>query len=563
MNDIEEIMPTIYIGLVVATFLLNTSRALKSIELCKENLVLLNNIVPGIEEEIGQEIYRAMYEIMFLGYRRIRDNTNAIRFGRKLHVIYRESGDTVPERLINKALAEVYLTQSMYVEAKKLHERIIIMLRESGYRAGKVTCFENLGAVFRSVGQYVIAKEYFEKALAIRIEIGDKEGEAAGYADLGTVFESLGGYVKAKEYYEKALAIAKKLGTKQREAKNYGNLAHLFYTLGEYVGAEEYFIKEQNINMEIGDRQGEAEVYANLGAVYESLRKYRKSKECYDKALSIFSELGNNVEEATIFSNLGVLLQSLGDNVKAKEYYEKSLAITLKIGHRKQEAITYFNLGCVLETLHECVKAEEYYEKALTLVKVTGDAQIELECYLRLTFTKLLQKKFEEALSCLYQSIKKCEDLRGVNVESDHIKVSLADKHSSPYQLLSRLFCANEHAKEALKVEEMGRARALADLMATQYSAEKHKSADPQSWTAIENVMKKESNCQCLYISYHTREVFLWLLEKSGAIHFRNIRLEKKTLRTRLAKVARNLDEFFAIMAESFRSFGILPEQIC
>ena len=55
----------------------------------------------------------------------------------------------------------------------------------------------------------------------------------------------------------------------------------------------------------------------------------------------------------------------------------------------------------------------------------------------------------------------------------------------------------------------------------------------------------------------------MWLLEESGAIHFRNIRVEKKTLNTTLAKVARNLDEFFAIMAESFRSFGILPEEIC
>ena len=52
-------------------------------------------------------------------------------------------------------------------------------------------------------------------------------------------------------------------------------------------------------------------------------------------------------------------------------------------------------------------------------------------------------------------------------------------------------------------------------------------------------------------------------LEKRGAIQFRNMRVEEKTLHTRLAKVARNLDEFFAIIAESFRSFGILPEEIC
>ena len=66
-------------------------------------------------------------------------------------------------------------------------------------------------------------------------------------------------------------------------------------------------------------------------------------------------------------------------------------------------------------------------------------------------------------------------------------------------------------------------------------------------------------------ISYGTPEVFLWLLEKSGAIHFdfRNIKVDKKILHTRLAKVTRNLAEFFAVMAESFRSLGILTQETC
>ena len=111
--------------------------------------------------------------------------------------------------------------------------------------------------------------------------------------------------------------------------------------------------------------------------------------------------------------------------------------------------------------------------------------------------------------------------------------------------------------KDALNVAELGRASALGDLMPTQYSAEKRISADPQLWTGVENVMKNESDCTCLYISYSSQRVFLWILKTSGAIQFRKIELDKKTLYTRLTKVARNLDEFFAIMAES------LPAEIC
>ena len=100
--------------------------------------------------------------------------------------------------------------------------------------------------------------------------------------------------------------------------------------------------------------------------------------------------------------------------------------------------------------------------------------------------------------------------------------------------------------------------------MVTLYSSEKHTSADPKSSTGIENVMKKESNCTCLYISYSDRRVFLWILKPSGVIQFREIEVAQKTLYTRLTEVARDLDEFFAILAESLQiNFGLLPDEVC
>ena len=44
------------------------------------------------------------------------------------------------------------------------------------------------------------------------------------------------------------------------------------------------------------------------------------------------------------------------------------------------------------------------------------------------------------------------------------------------------------------------------------------------------------------------KEYFLWVLKTSGAISFRQITVDEKTLHTRLGEVARNLNEFFAIM---------------
>ena len=219
--------------------------------------------------------------------------------------------------------------------------------------------------------------------------------------------------------------------------------------------------------------------------------------------------------------------------------------------------------GLALLGLGECIKAEENLEKGISICQDIGNVRTELNCCCYLAFEKLLQSKFQEAYFYLSHCIEKFEDLRGVNADNDQIKISLEDMHASPYEQLSGLFCDVGNNNNALYVVELGRARALADLMATQYCAETHVSADPKSWIGIENFMTKESNCTCLYISYHTQRVLLWILKTTRVILFREVKVDKKTLYKRLSKPAENLDEFFANTVENFRSFGIFPEEVC
>ena len=92
--------------------------------------------------------------------------------------------------------------------------------------------------------------------------------------------------------------------------------------------------------------------------------------------------------------------------------------------------------------------------------------------------------------------------------DNEQLKISLLDKHSVSYNSLCWLFCFSGNANEALNVEELGRARALADLMSARYSVKQEISVKPQEWLGTERVMKQEINCNCLYISYCTRHMF-------------------------------------------------------
>jgi len=132
MNDLEEIIQAIYIGVVVATFLYMTGRAKKAIELCREILFLLNNKALEKEEQFGKFLCEAIYKVMFAAYLLIRDYTNVITYGRKLLSIERERGETVNAGKLCIKLAAIYKAQNKYVEAKELYERAISIMNKTG-----------------------------------------------------------------------------------------------------------------------------------------------------------------------------------------------------------------------------------------------------------------------------------------------------------------------------------------------------------------------------------------------------------------------------------------------
>ena len=518
MVNIQDIIETILVGLAVAAFLQNTERNLQAIKLCNECLILLDNIALAIADQFTNFLYRNIYVVMFNAYLFLCDYKNAERQARKLLPIFRDSGDKRQEGTLSLQLAKICYRQSRFVETKELCERAIKIMKAIGESREQALAYDFLGNILKSRSEYQKAKEYYEKALAIRMEISDRLGEGATYGNLGNMFYSLGEYKKAKEYHEKALAIT----------------------------------------MAIGDRRGEGATYGNLGGVFCSLGKYKKAKEYNEKALAICTKIGERQGEGAAYANLGSVFYSLGDYKKAKEYNDKALAIQILIGDKGGEAVNYYLYGNVYLSLGEYDIAEEYLEKACLISRDIGDIMKEFKILCSFSHLKVLQSKFEEAYSYLYQCIEKYEQLRNSLKGNNQFKISLLEVHGTfPYILLSTMLCGTRNPRDALYVEELGRARVLADFMAGKFSLENHISGNPESWFGIQTIVNKEINCDFLYISYYDRIVFLWLLKTNGDIYFRNATVDEGTLR---AEFVVDLDGVFQ---KSFRSFVILPKQNC
>ena len=485
-------------------------------------------------------------------------NGKAKEYLEKALAIRIEIGDKKGEAAGYGNLGSVLESLGEYGKGKEFLEKALEIRFKIGDRGGEAADYGNLGRVFHSLGEYGKANEYLEKALEIRTKIGDKKGEASDYGNLGVNFQPLGEYDKAIGYLNRALAMTKEIGDREGEAVCYGNLGNVFQHAGEYDTAKEYYDKALAIKSEIGGRKGESTYYVNLGTVFESLGEYEKSKEKLDKALAIAFETDDRAGEANCYGNLGTVFQSLGEYEKAEHYFQKGLVIRKEIGDRAGEAADYMNLYALFYSIGEPVIAEGYLEKALSISQDIGDRDKESKCLCEFTIAKIIQGKIQEALVYMVQSIEKSESLHDFLRDNDQFKISFLDIRSFPYRIFAAFLVRLGNPNKALYVEELSRARALADLMASRYSVERQvPGAHPLSWIGIENIMKHESNCSCLYISNFDTHIFLWTLKTSGAIHFRIITVNKSDIFSRSSD---NLDDFFA---KSFQSFGISPEENC
>ena len=546
---------------LVSGYLLNTNRVQKSIELCNEHLFLLNKTELKNKTELVTSFKTSAYSFMFGGYTYVKDYGNAIKWGQKVLDSLPESGDRIHEARVMFSLVALNTVQRNHNEAKELCAKALGLAKKTGEKELEAVCYQAQAYHLKSLGEYVEAKEYLEKGIESAKAVGDWKEEASCYFsladtcmcrceyvkaeesfenalailwengdELGHKFQSLCEYVKekAKESFENALVIARKTGNKELEATCYESLGDTFQFLCEYVKAKESFENALVIAGENGDKELEAICYRKLGDTFQSLCQYVNAKESYENALAIAEKNGYKELEAQCYGELGQTFWSLHEYAKAKQSLEKALVIAKENGNKKATAMCYGRLGGTFKSLGEYVKAKESLENALEIAEENGYRELEAECYNRLNYRQI--GDIEEELYCNW-CISRCitresnitefksllraiinisEGIRNSLQDHDQFKVSFFESFVDFYREFGRLLCHTGNFNDGLYIEELRRARSLADLMSAQYSVEKQMSVDLQKWVGPERILEKESNCACLYISYHEKCIILW-----------------------------------------------------
>ena len=397
-----------------------------------------------------------------------------------------------------------------------------------------------------------------QELLVMSQDSGDTQEEGGWRFLLAYSYLAQHKFEDAKEGFLKTLDIMKVNGVREGERRAYDGLAPLSGFIGDIKSQKEYLEKSLLLMEDTGDKKGKAECYSALGRYFMSVNDNRTANEYFQKAHGIRMEIGGREELAADYSDQAHFHSKLGDHEKAVEYGEKELAIILEIGRRVEICSVYMRLGKDFFGLKDLLEVEGYLERALLLNGNSGSELFKYRVFVALTVVKFSLLKTQEAHSYLLQSIELFEKYRNFNKHNEQLSIPLLERYQLYKKFSIMLFNAGS-PREAFSAEELGRARALADLIAAKYSpGVNHISADLKSLSGVEKLISNESNCTYLYLSYHERSVRAAILKPGEDTYFSEA--EEADIPTLMAEHVVDLDDLFN---KSFRSFGVLPRELC
>lgn len=287
-----------------------------------------------------------------------------------------------------------------------------------------------LGNTYRSAANWHLGEKLLSEAVKIAEESGDIIRAKEWKGELGRVYRSSGLHNRALELQKEAYEAALARGDTARLAAACGYIGFTNYSLAKpnheeaikYLGTRLYLCQEK-----LGDPEGVRWCLNNIGKVYLSMGAIQAAIQCFEESLKLVQGTGNLLGEGTALGNLGSALREAGKHEEAIKYHKQYLS----------------NAGKRLDTGGEAIML---YELAVDHV-LMGDLT-----------------------SARYYALKGVVTLRNIHArlsaEDDQLKIGNFEKNQAKtFSILQYILTELGQNHIALLISELGRARALADMM--------------------------------------------------------------------------------------------------
>ena len=489
-----------------------------------------------INKEIGNEIHQAIYynNMGVMNHNYLGNLEVALDFHEKALEIRKRLGRRKDEGTSYNKIGGVYEARGDYKKALEYYEKSLELSVDIEDRVLEASNLYFIGKVSMILGQLQKAMEYLERALELKSDTGVEK--AGNLTDLGNLYMYIGDYEKGNQYHQQAIKLCEELGDREIMGKCYQNASVLPSYLGENEKVKSYLEKAIDIHEKTGNKVDLAMAFTAISSTYISAGQHQKACECLQKALKVSEEIGHIQIKISVLTGFARLNFHLGKYEQAIEHAEDALKIAKEIGEKQMEVSCYVLLGSAYFTQGHNEKAIQYQSKALEWKKEIGmenQSQINLHYILGQVYSS--QGNFSKACENLREGIKIHQRTRS-SLKDETDKISLDGTNCPCYKSLSWLLLRERNLNQALFTLELGRSRALVDLMSESYGIKRslvHKEVTPD---ALQNFFKEQRRNFLFIATFQMNSDFaLWFVDKGGSVKFKLVKID---LETELFKVS-------------------------
>ncbi|MGL5083067.1 MAG: CHAT domain-containing protein [Microcoleaceae cyanobacterium] len=389
----------------------------------------------------------------------------------------------------------------------------------------------------REQGEFTTALKTFEAALQVYRNVGHTLRESDALDQIGIVYDEKGEYAKALDYYQQAAAIRESIGDRQGQSETLTYQGVTYIRIGQTEKAVESLEKAleiyQGISQELSNKNRswlrqnppESRIFSNLTLAYSRLGDQPKALQFAKQSLAsarINNPPSNNRREEIIALNrVGEAYLKTGNLEMAQLYLDKAFRISQEQQDNTGIARSLKNLGDLSSRLGKTATALEQYQQARDLQQNDPAAQGET---LNALGTLLLEiGQSYEASTALKLAVNRWETLRPGLTDAD--KISIAEIQAQTYRLLQHALIDLGDVEAALEISERGRARAFIELLAHRLALQGQAAPSDRvqqlTVTQIQQIAQ-EQNATLVEYSLIGKEIYIWVIEPTGKIHFRS-----------------------------------------
>jgi tetratricopeptide (TPR) repeat protein len=337
-------------------------------------------------------------------------------------------------------------------------------------------------------------------------------------------------------YGKRILDIAKKTGDEQTAMYAHLILGQTYATLYHLSSFSFHANEGMNLAEKLKDDNAKKKFTELLFKFYLFVGMHEKAntyntplyKELHDVPTSPEQDLVDALEQAKKTNDVtrhSMALFRLCKYYDHKHQYEKGIQclkqfMDLQLGNNYMNLYCYTSIVKSYVSMKQYDKALHYCQGGLAVAKECSDTFGQSSFYCLIGKLYFITHQFKFAEEYLREEIRCFETVFGSLGNHDIFKISFVDKYIDCYKSLSLVLIQTNQIKEALLVSDRCRARALKDLLITNYGMKQEASDDEQiKYTDIEDLVSNNKYAILFYFVFHD-ELHTFLVDGGNKLQY-------------------------------------------